>query len=173
MFYDSGNIHIMNWIKETISFFPSVDPSTPNESEANTSGVASSNIPITDEEHEALVKYIPQDNEWPDEEHDAAITRLTRGLSILSELPFAGPFAYPVDVQAYPDYWSVVADPVDLSTIVDRLINKYYRYTREMCVGVGVGVGMVGCTSTEYIHFSNIYTSQIYTLLKYIHFSNR
>lgn len=104
-----------------------VDPGTPDDSDANTSGVASSNIPITDEEHDALVKYIPEENEWPDEEYDAAITRITRGLSILSELPFAAPFAYPVDVQSYPDYWSVVAYPIDLKTIVDRLINKYYR----------------------------------------------
>ena len=101
---------------------------TQEESDANTSGVDSNNIPITEEEYDALVKYTPQENEWPDEPYDAAVARLTRGLSLISELPFAGPFAYPVDVRAYPDYWSVVAYPVDLKAIIDRLGNNYYRY---------------------------------------------
>lgn len=73
------------------------------------------------------MKYIPQENEWPDEEYDVAVTRLTRGLSQVAELSFAGPFAFPVDVRAYPDYWSVVAYPIDLKAIIDRLGNDYYR----------------------------------------------
>jgi hypothetical protein len=101
---------------------------TSEDTDADASGVDSNNIPITEEEHDALVKYTPQENEWPDESYDTAVERLTRGLSLISELPFAGPFAYPVDVRAYPDYWSVVAYPMDLKAIIDRLGNKYYRY---------------------------------------------
>ena len=103
-------------------------PGASEDTDANTSGVDSNNIPITEEEQEALVKYTPQENEWPDEPYDTAVARLTRGLSLISELPFAGPFAYPVDVRSYPDYWSVVAYPMDLKAIIDRLANQYYRY---------------------------------------------
>ena len=53
--------------------------------------------------------------------------RLVAGLVTLSQLSFAGPFVYPVDVHAYPDYWSVVPYPTDLSTLREKLLHKYYR----------------------------------------------
>ena len=109
-------------------------PGTSEDTDANASGVDSNNIPITEEEYEALVRYTPQENEWPDEPYDTAVERLTRGLSLISELPFAGPFAYPVDVRSYPDYWSVVAYPMDLKAIIDRLSNQYYRYLKILNV---------------------------------------
>ncbi|CAB4031025.1 bromodomain and WD repeat-containing 3, partial, partial [Paramuricea clavata] len=120
--WDTGEVERMSpWDLEPIP------DGTSEDTEADASGVDSNNIPITEEEHDALVKYTPQENEWPDESYDTAVERLTRGLSLISELPFAGPFAYPVDVRSYPDYWSVVAYPMDLKAIIDRLGNKYYR----------------------------------------------
>lgn len=40
----------------------------------------------------------------------------------------AAPFAFPVDLQAYPTYCTVVAYVTDLSTIRQRLVNRFYRY---------------------------------------------
>ncbi|MEQ2194032.1 hypothetical protein XENOCAPTIV_021435, partial [Xenoophorus captivus] len=39
----------------------------------------------------------------------------------------AAPFAFPVDLQAYPTYCTVVAYVTDLSTIRERLVNRFYR----------------------------------------------
>lgn len=39
----------------------------------------------------------------------------------------AAPFAFPVDLQAYPTYCTVVAYVTDLSTIRQRLVNRFYR----------------------------------------------
>ena len=52
---------------------------------------------------------------------------LFSGIEQFSELPIAGAFAYPVDVEGYPDYLSTVAYPTDLSTIRQRLVNNFYR----------------------------------------------
>lgn len=40
----------------------------------------------------------------------------------------AAPFAFPVDLQAYPTYCTVVAYVTDLSHIRQRLVNRFYRY---------------------------------------------
>lgn len=90
------------------------------------SGAATSNIPLTDEERISLA-YQPDESDWFGEGREAMSERLVRGLEALSQLNFAGPFVFPVDVQAYPDYWSVVPYPTDLHTILEKLLNKYYR----------------------------------------------
>ena len=126
----NGTVFAMSW-RNYVVFLISTS-GTQEESDASASGVDSNNIPISEEEHAALVTYTSQENEWPDEPYDASVERLTRGLSLISELPFAGPFAYPVDVRSYPDYWSVVAYPIDLKAIIDRLANKYYRYQFQL-----------------------------------------
>lgn len=45
----------------------------------------------------------------------------------------AAPFAFPVDLQAYPTYCTVVAYVTDLSTIRQRLVNHFYRYLSWSC----------------------------------------
>lgn len=42
-------------------------------------------------------------------------------------LDIASAFVAPVDLQAYPMYCTVVAYPTDLSTIKQRLENRFYR----------------------------------------------
>lgn len=48
----------------------------------------------------------------------------------------AAPFAFPVDLQAYPTYCTVVAYITDLSTIRQRLVNHFYRYVTSGCSSV-------------------------------------
>lgn len=48
----------------------------------------------------------------------------------------AAPFAFPVDLQAYPTYCTVVAYITDLSTIRQRLVNRFYRYVTSGCSSV-------------------------------------
>lgn len=45
----------------------------------------------------------------------------------------AAPFAFPVDLQAYPSYCTVVAYVTDLSTIRQRLVNRFYRFVALRC----------------------------------------
>ena len=112
----------------TVFFFFLPDPGNPDLSAQDTdaSGAATSNIPLTDEER-LLLAYEPEDSDWLGEGRDAMTERLIAGLEALSQLNFAGPFVYPVDVQAYPDYWTVVPYPTDLSNLREKLLNKYYR----------------------------------------------
>lgn len=48
-------------------------------------------------------------------------------LFVLFILDIASAFVAPVDLQAYPMYCTVVAYPTDLSTIKQRLENRFYR----------------------------------------------
>lgn len=104
------------------------DPGNPDlfAQDTDASGAATSNIPLNDEERLSLA-YKPDETEWFDEGREAMTLRLVAGLEALSQLNFAGPFVYPVDVQAYPDYWSVVPFPTDLSTLREKLLHQYYR----------------------------------------------
>lgn len=105
------------------------DPGNPDLSAQDTdaSGAATSNIPLTDEERLTLA-YVPdEESEWLGEGREEMTQRLVTGLEALSQLHFAGPFVYPVDVHEYPDYWSVVPYPTDLNTLREKLLNKYYR----------------------------------------------
>lgn len=55
-------------------------------------------------------------------------------LLFLSPPDVAAPFAFPVDLQAYPTYCTVVAYVTDLSTMRQRLVNRFYRYLPSGCV---------------------------------------
>lgn len=106
-----------------------LDPGNPDLSAQDTdaSGAATSNIPLTDEERLSMA-YIPdEESEWLGEGREDMTQRLVTGLEALSQLHFAGPFVYPVNVHEYPDYWSVVPYPTDLDTVREKLLNKYYR----------------------------------------------
>ena len=105
------------------------DPGNPDLSAQDTdaSGAATSNIPLTDEDRLTLA-YVPdEESEWLAEGREEMTQRLVTGLEALSQLHFAGPFVYPVNVNEYPDYWSVVPYPTDLNTVREKLLNKYYR----------------------------------------------
>ena len=92
----------------------------------NAFGAASSNIPLTNEERISLA-YEPNEADWFGEGREVMTDRLVPGLEALSWLHFAGPFVFPVNVDAYPDYWTVVPYPTDLHTLREKLLNKYYR----------------------------------------------
>ncbi|EDO38859.1 predicted protein, partial [Nematostella vectensis] len=98
----------------------------PGNGDETTSGAATSNIPLTDEDRQALA-YEPSEADWFGEGRDEMTSRIMGCVDRLCELSLAGPFVYPVDVQAYPDYWSVVPYPIDLHTIIEKLGNRFYR----------------------------------------------
>lgn len=85
-------------------------------------------VPVTPEERSRLC-YRPRSNEWPRCGRDAFCERLVQGFHRIMELSIAEPFAVPVDLNAYPLYASVVAYPIDLTTIRTRLENRFYRCT--------------------------------------------
>lgn len=99
--------------------FERIDPSRMPES---TGGA----VPVTPEERNKLC-YRPRSNEWPRCGRDTFCERLVQGFSRIMELSIAEPFAVPVDLNAYPLYASVVAYPIDLTTIRTRLENRFYR----------------------------------------------
>lgn len=55
------------------------------------------------------------------------IERLLKGLKTISEFKISNEFYEPVSIEDFPAYLELVAHPMDLSTIVKRLQNNYYR----------------------------------------------
>ncbi|XP_072559297.1 PH-interacting protein [Paramormyrops kingsleyae] len=83
-------------------------------------------VPLTEEEHRQLL-YVPLEGEWGSRTRNEECERIIAGIDRLCTLDIAAPFASPVDLQAYPTYCTVVAYPTDLSTIKERLKNRFYR----------------------------------------------
>ncbi|XP_048361765.1 PH-interacting protein [Sphaerodactylus townsendi] len=83
-------------------------------------------VPLTNAESRALI-YKPLDGEWGSRTRDDECERIISGINQLMTLDIASPFVAPVDFQAYPMYCTVVAYPTDLSTIKQRLENRFYR----------------------------------------------
>uniref|UniRef100_A0A3B3QSS9 Pleckstrin homology domain interacting protein n=1 Tax=Paramormyrops kingsleyae TaxID=1676925 RepID=A0A3B3QSS9_9TELE len=87
-------------------------------------------VPLTEEEHRQLL-YVPLEGEWGSRTRNEECERIIAGIDRLCTL-IAAPFASPVDLQAYPTYCTVVAYPTDLSTIKERLKNRFYRMSSLM-----------------------------------------
>uniref|UniRef100_A0A8D0GIV0 Pleckstrin homology domain interacting protein n=1 Tax=Sphenodon punctatus TaxID=8508 RepID=A0A8D0GIV0_SPHPU len=83
-------------------------------------------VPLTDAESRALISK-PLDGEWGSRTRDEDCERIIAGINQLLTLDIASAFVAPVDLQAYPMYCTVVAYPTDLSTIKQRLENRFYR----------------------------------------------
>uniref|UniRef100_A0A671S5D4 PH-interacting protein n=1 Tax=Sinocyclocheilus anshuiensis TaxID=1608454 RepID=A0A671S5D4_9TELE len=83
-------------------------------------------VPLTEEEQKALLCK-PLEGEWGSRTRDEECERIIRGIDQLCTLDVAVPFELPVDLQAYPTYCTVVAYVTDLSTIRQRLQNRFYR----------------------------------------------
>lgn len=83
-------------------------------------------VPLTDVECRSLI-YKPLDGEWGANPRDEECERIVGGINQLMTLDIASAFVAPVDLQAYPMYCTVVAYPTDLSTIKQRLENRFYR----------------------------------------------
>ncbi|XP_064412563.1 PH-interacting protein [Latimeria chalumnae] len=83
-------------------------------------------VPLSDAEHRTLL-YKPLDGEWGSRTREQEFERIIAEINQLMTLDIASPFVAPVDLQAYPMYCTVVAYPTDLSTIKERLENRFYR----------------------------------------------
>ncbi|KAM6992732.1 PH-interacting protein isoform 2-T2 [Tautogolabrus adspersus] len=83
-------------------------------------------VPLVEEEQKELL-YVPLDGEWGSHTRAEECERIIKAIDKLCTLDVAAPFAFPVDLQAYPTYCTVVAYVTDLSTIRQRLVNRFYR----------------------------------------------
>ncbi|KAM3861557.1 LOW QUALITY PROTEIN: PH-interacting protein [Diretmus argenteus] len=83
-------------------------------------------VPLTEEEQKELL-YVPMEGEWGSRTRSEECERIIKAIDQLCTLDVAAPFAFPVDLQAYPTYCTVVAYATDLSTIRKRLENRFYR----------------------------------------------
>uniref|UniRef100_A0AAX7V853 PH-interacting protein n=1 Tax=Astatotilapia calliptera TaxID=8154 RepID=A0AAX7V853_ASTCA len=83
-------------------------------------------VPLIEEEQKELL-YVPLDGEWGCRTRAEECERIIKAIDLLCTLDVAAPFAFPVDLQAYPTYCTVVAYVTDLSTIRQRLVNRFYR----------------------------------------------
>jgi hypothetical protein len=86
-----------------------------------------SHIPLEDSqnqlEHEPVLE-VRDNNEW----NVSIRQKLLEGIQLCCEcIQESNSFTEPVDLEAYPDYTSVVPVPIDLSTIIARLQNSFYR----------------------------------------------
>uniref|UniRef100_A0A667YZG0 PH-interacting protein n=1 Tax=Myripristis murdjan TaxID=586833 RepID=A0A667YZG0_9TELE len=113
--WDNGDTEKMSpWDMETIP----TDASFPDE--------LGMSVPLTEEEQKELL-YVPLDGEWGSRTRSEECERIIKAIDQLCTLDVAAPFAFPVDLQAYPTYCTVVAYVTDLSTIRQRLENRFYR----------------------------------------------
>ncbi|KAM9316037.1 PH-interacting protein [Gastrophryne carolinensis] len=83
-------------------------------------------VPMTRMEVRSLL-YRSLEGEWGCRSRDEECERILRGINQLLTLDIASAFVAPVDLQAYPMYCMVVAYPTDLSTIKQRVENRFYR----------------------------------------------
>ncbi|XP_041660901.1 PH-interacting protein [Cheilinus undulatus] len=83
-------------------------------------------VPLVEDEHKDLL-YVPLDGEWGSHTREEECERIIKAIDRLCTLDVAAPFAFPVDLQAYPTYCTVVAYVTDLSTIRQRLVHRFYR----------------------------------------------
>uniref|UniRef100_A0A665VRW9 Pleckstrin homology domain interacting protein n=1 Tax=Echeneis naucrates TaxID=173247 RepID=A0A665VRW9_ECHNA len=83
-------------------------------------------VPLVEDEQKELL-YVPLDGEWGCRTRAEECERIIKAIDQLCTLDVAAPFAFPVDLQAYPTYCTVVAYITDLSTIRQRLVNRFYR----------------------------------------------
>uniref|UniRef100_A0A674MUK4 Pleckstrin homology domain interacting protein n=1 Tax=Takifugu rubripes TaxID=31033 RepID=A0A674MUK4_TAKRU len=83
-------------------------------------------VPLTGEEQKELL-YVPLEGEWGCQSRAEECERIIKAIDQLCTLDVAAPFAFPVDLQAYPTYCTAVAYVTDLSTIRQRLVNRFYR----------------------------------------------
>uniref|UniRef100_H3CWD4 PH-interacting protein n=1 Tax=Tetraodon nigroviridis TaxID=99883 RepID=H3CWD4_TETNG len=83
-------------------------------------------VPLTEDEQKELL-YVPLEGEWGCQSRAEECERIIKAIDQLCTLDVAAPFAFPVDLQAYPTYCTVVAYVTDLSTIRQRLVNRFYR----------------------------------------------
>ncbi|XP_068609556.1 PH-interacting protein [Brachionichthys hirsutus] len=83
-------------------------------------------VPLVEEEQKELL-YVPLDGEWGCRTRAEECERIIKAIDQLCTLDVAAPFAFPVDLQAYPTYCTVVAYVTDLSTMRQRLVNRFYR----------------------------------------------
>ena len=72
--------------------------------------------------------YRPRPEDWGGD-RDSECDRISAGLSQVMKLYIAEPFVLPVDLNLHPSYASTVEYPIDLSTIIARLDNRFYRRT--------------------------------------------
>ncbi|XP_076016231.1 PH-interacting protein isoform X2 [Genypterus blacodes] len=83
-------------------------------------------VPLTEEEQRELL-YVPMEGEWGSRTRAEECDRIIKAIDQLCTLDVAAPFAFPVDLQAYPTYCTVVAYITDLSAMRERLDNHFYR----------------------------------------------
>ncbi|KAM6954193.1 LOW QUALITY PROTEIN: PH-interacting protein [Aplochiton taeniatus] len=115
--WDNGDTEKMSpWDMEPI----------PNEDDAAFPDELGLSVPLTEEEQRQLL-YVPMEGEWGSRKRPQECERVIKAIDQLIMLDVAAPFAFPVDLQAYPTYCTVVAYVTDLSTIRQRLENRFYR----------------------------------------------
>uniref|UniRef100_A0AAQ5XEN0 Bromo domain-containing protein n=1 Tax=Amphiprion ocellaris TaxID=80972 RepID=A0AAQ5XEN0_AMPOC len=83
-------------------------------------------VPLVEAEQKELL-YVPLDGEWGCRTRAEECERIIKAIDQLCTLDVAAPFAFPVDLQAYPTYCTVVAYVTDLSTIRQRLFCSPFR----------------------------------------------
>lgn len=69
------------------------------------------------------------DIEWPDNPRgfDGYLERFLEAVRELERKPELRPFISPVNLSKYPEYIRNVDYPVDVDTIMMRMVNRFYR----------------------------------------------
>jgi bromodomain and WD repeat domain-containing protein 1/3 len=84
-------------------------------------------------EHERMAMlYVPKACDWPSAGRETECRRISQCLDSIMQLSIAEHFLAPVDLNAFPVYAMIIAYPVDLSLVKERLQNRFYRYNLKL-----------------------------------------
>lgn len=102
------------------------------------SGSRKSGDEATETDHLAFAHFHP-DSDWPESDLRGAVeakewccARMSDAIEKLSVRDTVEPFAYPVSLEAFPDYAANIDYPIDLDTIANRLKSGFYRRLKSL-----------------------------------------
>uniref|UniRef100_A0AC35TW21 WD_REPEATS_REGION domain-containing protein n=1 Tax=Rhabditophanes sp. KR3021 TaxID=114890 RepID=A0AC35TW21_9BILA len=81
----------------------------------------------TDEEYARLARIATNSQDWGEKDMDVVLDRVKAAIMLMMRSEEIEIFNDPVDFNLYPDYLDIVPYPIDLSVIVKRIENKFYR----------------------------------------------
>ncbi|KAJ1363311.1 Bromodomain and WD repeat-containing protein 3 [Parelaphostrongylus tenuis] len=102
------------------------------------SGSRKSGDEASEMDHRSFAHFHP-DDDWPEsdlrgpiEAKELCCARMSDAIEKLSVRETVEPFAYPVSLEAFPDYAANIDYPIDLDTIVNRLRSGFYRRLKSL-----------------------------------------
>ena len=119
--YSTGETDFLSpWDIEPVEPVDESDPATVTVTKEDS-------FPLSEDDRQMLGYAAEDADNWPPCGVDAECERIIRGLESIMDLAMAEHFNTPVDLSQHPVYGMVIPYMIDLTTILNRLTNRFYR----------------------------------------------